>query len=122
VIYQKLGPDQCGVSRIALGCMNFAGHWAGEKDPARLPDRAREAFDAAIENGINFFDHAALYMGGKSESVFGDILKSSGVDRKSIFIQTKFGIRWAGDPAASACIRMDSGTDYVRGHRWVAGK
>jgi predicted oxidoreductase len=46
----------------------------------------------AIENGINFFDHADIYGAGKSEVLFGEVLKRNPQMREKIIIQTKCGI------------------------------
>ena len=50
-----------------------------------------ELVDTALELGANFFDHADIYGGGKSEEVFGKVI--SGSMRENIYIQTKCGIR-----------------------------
>ncbi|MCL5031840.1 MAG: aldo/keto reductase [Thermotogae bacterium] len=71
-------------SEIALGCMRIAD--MPVKDISKL-------ITTAIEEGINFFDHADIYGGGKSEEVFGTALKEMKGIREKIFIQTKCGIR-----------------------------
>ena len=55
----KLGA--INASEIALGCMRISGM-----------DRnsAETLISAAIDSGINFFDHADICGGGKSEEVF----------------------------------------------------
>ncbi len=71
-------------SEIALGCMRIAD--MPVKDISKL-------ITTAIEEGINFFDHADIYGDGKSEEVFGTALKEMKGIREKIFIQTKCGIR-----------------------------
>ncbi|MGC8704969.1 MAG: aldo/keto reductase [Athalassotoga sp.] len=71
-------------SEIALGCMRIAD--MSVKDVSKL-------INAALEEGINFFDHADIYGGGKSEELFGTALKEMKGVREKIFIQTKCGIR-----------------------------
>ncbi len=71
-------------SEIALGCMRIAD--MSVKDVSKL-------ITAAMEEGINFFDHADIYGGGRSEEVFGKALKEMIGVREKIFIQTKCGIR-----------------------------
>ncbi len=71
-------------SEIALGCMRIAD--MSLKDVSKL-------INTAIEEGINFFDHADIYGGGKSEEIFGKALKEMTGIREKIFIQTKCGIR-----------------------------
>jgi predicted oxidoreductase len=70
-------------SAISLGCMRLAG-----LDEHRVD----EIMSAAIENGINFFDHADIYGGGESERLFGKYLSRNKSLRDKIFIQTKCGI------------------------------
>jgi len=74
------------VSSVVLGLMRIP-----EMDPKDI----RGLFDAAIESGINFFDHADVYGGQlhRCEQVFADALNLSTEDRSKIFIQSKAGIR-----------------------------
>ena len=44
--------------------------------------------DTAIENGINFFDHADIYGGGNAEKVFGEYLKRHNGQREKIDVIT----------------------------------
>ena len=62
----KLGKTDLTVPALALGCMRLAG--ADRK-------QAAEFIDTAMGLGLNFFDHADIYGGGKSEEVFGDLLE-----------------------------------------------
>ena len=71
-------------SQIALGCMRIAGKSEKEAD---------EIIFTALENGINYFDHADIYGGGGSEKVFSDFLKRHPEIKDKIYIQTKCGIR-----------------------------
>jgi predicted oxidoreductase len=48
---------------------------------------------SSLELGINFFDHADIYGGGKCEEVFARSIKRQGIKRESIFVQSKCGIR-----------------------------
>ena len=54
---------------------------------------ASTLINTAIEEGINFFDHADIYGGGKSEEVFADAIDMNPSIREKIIIQTKCGIR-----------------------------
>ncbi len=71
------------VSQVALGCMRISGMTEKEADAY---------FEAAIESGYNYFDHADIYGGGKSEEVFGGILKRHPGARDNLVIQTKCSI------------------------------
>lgn len=71
------------VPAVAVGCMGLAA--LGEKEC--------DAFvSAALEHGLNFFDHADIYGGGACESAFGASLKRLGVAREKIVLQSKCGI------------------------------
>jgi len=71
-------------SEIILGCMRIAK--LSKKDATFL-------LNTALDNGINFFDHADIYGAGKSEEVFAEALSLNSVSREKIYIQTKCGIR-----------------------------
>ncbi len=90
---QPFGSDNIPVSRIALGCMGLAGTW----NPADVgPENRRKAiaaFEAALEAGITFYDHADIYGGTACESLFKACLQAVPGSRDRIFIATKFGIR-----------------------------
>ena len=50
--------------------------------------------DAARECGLNYFDHADIYGGGKCEELFGNALADDGsFHREDMIIQSKCGIR-----------------------------
>ncbi len=75
--------DKMEASAISLGCMRMS-----ELDEKRVD----AVMDTAIENGINFFDHADIYGGGNAEEVFGGYLKRHHGEREKIIIQTKCAI------------------------------
>lgn len=78
-----LGKVGLPVSEISLGCMRIAD----------IPyEKGEKAVLTSIDKGINFFDHADIYGRGKSEEIFGKIIKSNNIKRENIFIQTKCGI------------------------------
>lgn len=64
--YFRLPHTDLEVSRIALGCMRIAD---------KSVEEVEMLVKTAIDQGINFFDHADIYGGGKSEQVFGEVLK-----------------------------------------------
>jgi aryl-alcohol dehydrogenase-like predicted oxidoreductase len=70
------------VSVIGLGCNNF-----GRKLDLQATTKV---VDAALTEGINFFDTADVYGGTKSEEYLGQALKKR---RHSVFIATKFGMK-----------------------------
>lgn len=71
------------VPSIALGCMRLS-ELETEKAVASL-------IDTAMEEGINFFDHADIYGDGRCEELFGKVVSSN--MREKMLIQTKCGIR-----------------------------
>ena len=78
--YRNLGGAGVRVSEIALG--NWITHGGQVGD-----DAARSCVEAALDEGINFFDTADVYARGKAEAVLGGILK--GVRRSSYVLATK---------------------------------
>lgn len=81
--YRHLGRSGLKVSELSFGSWVTFGLQMGE-------DLARECMAAAYEAGVNFFDNAEVYAGGKSESVMGAVLKKLGWRRSSYIVSTKF--------------------------------
>lgn len=82
-------------SKLVFGCMQLGGNWDQNSLNHEQRQRAFTALDAAIDAGINCFDHADIYTLGKSEQVFGEYLHQSKTPREQLFIQSKCGIRLA---------------------------
>ncbi|HYN36365.1 MAG TPA: aldo/keto reductase family protein [Actinomycetota bacterium] len=87
--YRNLGGAGSRVSEIALG--NWITHGGQVGD-----DAAKACVHAALDGGINFFDTADVYEGGKAESVLGNILK--GQERSSYVLATKVFFRTGKGP------------------------
>jgi len=81
--YLNIG-NQIKGSEISLGMMRISG--------MKLKEIA-ELVDTALENGINFFDHADIYGGGRCEQMFSEAVGMDGDKRERFIIQTKCGIR-----------------------------
>jgi aryl-alcohol dehydrogenase-like predicted oxidoreductase len=81
---RNLGSSDLVVSELALGCMSL-----GTDERA-----SRHVIEAALEEGINYFDTADLYDFGENEKIVGTALK--GV-REQVIIATKVGNRWSSD-------------------------
>ncbi|AGF56720.1 putative oxidoreductase [Clostridium saccharoperbutylacetonicum] len=77
-----IGKSGLKTSELILGCMRIANLSA---------DEVKQLVETAIECGIDLFDHADIYGGGRSEELFGEIMTSSLRDK--IKIQTKCSIR-----------------------------
>ena len=73
--------------------MGLGGSW--DSLPISKNDQlnAFDVINTAIENNINFFDHADIYTLGKAEKVFGMYLKEHKDLRNQIKIQSKSGIQ-----------------------------
>jgi predicted oxidoreductase len=84
-----------GASRLVAGVMGLGGSWDKTPVTAEHVHQAHVVVDAALEAGINFFDHADIYMMSKAEQVFGRVLKERPELRDQLLIQTKCGIRFA---------------------------
>lgn len=82
--YKKIAGLDKEVSLIAMGCMRI-----GEMSVESLEGLIEKAFNL----GINFFDHADIYAGGKSELLFGEALQKHPEWREKMMIQSKCGIR-----------------------------
>lgn len=110
---QKIAGTELEASRIAYGCMNLGGSWDAEplKDSNRKA--AMAAVHAALDAGINFFDHADIYCRGKSEEVFAGVWQESPSLREKIILQTKCGIRFSGEPSSSSPIRYDFSYEHI---------
>ena len=72
------------VPEIALGCMRIAS--MDKPAIARL-------LETALDEGVNFFDHADIYGDGQSEAKFAEALDMTPRRRDTLLIQSKCGIR-----------------------------
>lgn len=80
--YRLMGKTGDRVSILGYGCMRFP-HTKGKIDV----ERTERQIIQAIEQGVNYFDTAWIYHGGRSESILGDILAKGYRDK--VFIATK---------------------------------
>jgi len=80
----KIANSDLNVSEISLGCMRIAE--MSQPEIARL-------IHTALEEGIDFFDHADIYGGGQSEEKFSAALDMNPTLREQMVLQTKCGIR-----------------------------
>ena len=78
--YKKLGRTGLKVSAIGIGTM-FFGTQVNEIEAAKI-------LDVAFGKGINLFDTANAYTGGRSEEIVGKAIKNK---RHSIVLATKVG-------------------------------
>ena len=78
-----LNNTNLSIPEIGMGCMRIV-----ELENA---DAVKSWVDTALENGINFFDHADIYGKGRCEELFGKVLTPS--LREKIILQSKCSIR-----------------------------
>lgn len=82
--YQLLGESSLKISKIGFGCMSLKPE---QKEFNNI-------IDAAIDNGINYFDTADLYDKGLNETLLGKAFKGK---RDKVIIATKAGNQWRAD-------------------------
>lgn len=80
---RSLGNTGVNISEVGLGCWQFGGDFGPMTD-----ETAFKVMQAAVDNGIRFFDTADVYGAGRSESLIGEFLKGC---REPVFVATKFG-------------------------------
>lgn len=78
---RRIGSSDLYVSELGLGCMSIGTN----------PANAQVIIEAALEEGINYFDTADLYDFGENEKLVGQSLKNV---REQVVIATKAGNRW----------------------------
>lgn len=85
--YRRLGKTGLQLSVLSYGSWVTFHQQVGDN----LGDRL---MGIAYDNGINFFDNAEAYEGGKSEEVMGRILKNKNWDRTTYCVSSKafFGL------------------------------
>ena len=81
--YRHLGKTGIRVSELSFGS------WVTFHNQADVK-LAQNMMAAAYDAGVNFFDNAEVYAGGKSEQVMGDALKKLKWRRGSYLVSTKF--------------------------------
>jgi predicted oxidoreductase len=80
----NIGNGEISASEISLGCMRITELSKTE---------AAKFINTALEEGIDFFDHADIYGSGKSEEVFAQAVDMNASVREKFILQTKCGIR-----------------------------
>lgn len=83
MLYRHLGRTGIQVSELSIGS------WVTFKNQVDV-GAAVKIMAAAYDHGVNFFDNAEVYAGGKSEEVMGAALKKLKWRRGSYLVSTKF--------------------------------
>ena len=97
--YRRLGRAGVRVSALSLGSWIT---YANQVDA----DAAVEMMAAAYDAGVNFFDNAEVYAGGRSETLMGEALRRLGWPRLNYLVSTKFF--WGLDRQGEAVNRRDT--------------
>jgi hypothetical protein len=101
--YRELGKTGCQVSILSFGCMRLPHEPTEDNEPVRFDPsgpvdeaEATRMIHYAYDQGINYFDTAYGYHGGKSELILGRALKGF---RDRVFLATKLPV-WLVESAA----------------------
>ena len=97
--YRRLGRSGLQVSTLSLGSWVT---YANQVDVAA----AKEMLAAAMDAGVNFFDNAEAYAGGRSETVMGDAIRALKWPRLNYVVSSKFF--WGLDREGHATNRRDT--------------
>jgi voltage-dependent potassium channel beta subunit len=97
--YRRLGRSGLRVSTFSLGSWVT---YHNQVDTGQAVEMMAAAFDA----GINFFDNAEVYAGGRSETIMGEALKKLAWPRLNYVVSTKFF--WGLDRNGEAINRKDT--------------
>ena len=76
--YGRMGRTGLVVSEVCMGAMTFGGE-ADEAESGKIVARCLDA-------GVNFFDTADVYTGGRSEKILGKLLRER---RDEVVLATK---------------------------------
>lgn len=115
--YITLKHSDLKVSRFCMGGCPMGGYGWGKVNESDLIN----AVHMALDNGVNMFDTADIYGLGKSEELYGNVLRDK---RNKAIIATKFGVRivngrtfydnssnWINQAVESSLKRLK--TDYI---------
>jgi len=81
--YRRLGRSGLKVSVLSFGSwVSFGPQLAG--------DNARQCLAAAYDAGINFFDNAEVYAGGRSKTIMGEAIAQLGWARHTYVVSSKY--------------------------------
>ena len=82
MIYKKF--QELELSALGMGCMRLPTY----EDGTVNVEATEEMVAYALDKGVNYFDTAWVYHGGKSETIMGEILEK--YPRDSFYLATKF--------------------------------
>jgi predicted oxidoreductase len=82
--YISIANTELKVSNLIMGNMRL---------PQLSIQEAEQLIRTAMDEGINFFDHADIYGKGKSEEIFSEAISMTPSIRDNMILQSKCGIR-----------------------------
>jgi voltage-dependent potassium channel beta subunit len=85
--YRFLGRSGLRISALSYGAWVTFGDQMDE-------EAARACMQTAVDHGVNFFDNAEVYAGGRAEEIMGRVIAAAGWRRSDLVIATK--IFWGG--------------------------
>ncbi len=97
---RSLGQSHLRTSPIVFGAWAIGGWMWGGTDV----EQAEEAIRAAIENGVNMIDTAAIYGMGLSEEIVGRAVRGH---REKVLIATKCGRSWTSEHGSAVGETVD---------------
>lgn len=100
--FRNLGSTGVQLSAIGLGCMGMNHAYGLPDDQASIA-----TLEKSIDLGINFWDTADMYAGGRNEELIAKVLKPN---RDKIIIATKFGFHQ--DASGKLC--FDGSPAYMK--------
>jgi predicted oxidoreductase len=80
----KIANCDLDASEISLGCMRIS---------SLTNQEISILIHTALDEGINFFDHADVYGGGKSEEKFAEAINMNPRLREKMILQSNFSFR-----------------------------
>jgi predicted oxidoreductase len=99
--YINIPNSSLKASNVVMGCMRINQLSKSEINKLVM---------GAIDNGINFFDHADVYGGGECETLFAESVPMSDDLREKVILQGKCGIRKDGKELGGY---FDFSKDYI---------
>jgi aryl-alcohol dehydrogenase-like predicted oxidoreductase len=119
--YRSLGRTGLRVSELCFGTMTFGGDGMYQAIGGTDQAEADRLVGVCLDAGVNFFDTADVYSGGRAEQILG---KALGARRKEVVVATKARGRVGAGPNAVGLSRghiLDAidaslrrlGTDYI---------
>jgi aryl-alcohol dehydrogenase-like predicted oxidoreductase len=98
---RKLGNSDLKITPVVFGAWAIGGWMWGGTDDADAIDAIR----AALDNGVNAIDTAAVYGMGHSEKLVGEAIKGR---RDNVIVATKCGMRWDSDQGSEPWPQPDN--------------